>query len=128
MFNLPINNLISIQPMSLPGGQWLEDGRGDKRRIDLYFEQPWLEDSVGDEDEYYCPQSEDIDLYWTEISKRITTELLFEKWEIKQMEQSGGELVNNCKQSVRILIDEFINKSEYPCIFTPDNKTQPLMR
>lgn len=63
------------------------------RLVDSLTGQKWLED---DRDGYYCPQDWDLcyfDQDGTEAEIRFQL-LVFDDWEIKQMEQFPGGLVN----------------------------------
>lgn len=90
---------LSVQPMSQPSGQvfYLDIKKWNK--IFKLFEELWLEDY--NTEEYWCPQiSEDSYINDQEFQEMRWRGLIFEDWEIKQLELYVEGLGNEQKPVV----------------------------
>jgi hypothetical protein len=100
VFNpLNIEEFVSVQPMNLPSNLVFPlDFKCGIRVFDL-FEELWLEDYKTEE--YWCPQiREDSYISDHEFFEMRWRSLIFEDWEIKQIERYVDGLGNDKKPFV----------------------------
>lgn len=97
----PLNTkeFVSVQPMKLPSN--LVFSLDFKYNVHIFnmFEELWLEDYKTEE--YWCPQiSEDSDINDRQFKEMRWRALIFEDWEIKQLECYVDGLGNENKTVV----------------------------
>jgi hypothetical protein len=78
-----INELVKIQPMSVPSGKVFYADLKSVLNLSVFLEECWLEDD--NNGEYYCPQVfalENLGIgLWLKLRKEL---LLFDEWEVRE--------------------------------------------